>query len=181
MGAFGRGDPSVAFFYLITGLHGAAYCGRPRRLGRTGAKWARGTRLPTIRPSVELCTVYWHFLLRVWLVLFGLLFLRHDLGAPWPLRDQVGLESQMTTTAPDRRVEASRAGWQGTAPPTGPRTRRVQERPLGEGHDVDLPPERHLHFRLLPASYMTVRMSTTVPWPNPSEVFALPSAARTFR
>ena len=26
-------------------------------------------------------------------------------------------------------------------------------------------------------SYMTVRMSTTVPWPNPSEVFALTSAA----
>ena len=26
-------------------------------------------------------------------------------------------------------------------------------------------------------SYMTVRMSTTVPWPNPSEVFALRSAA----
>ena len=26
-------------------------------------------------------------------------------------------------------------------------------------------------------SYMTARMSTTVPWPNPSEVFALTSAA----
>ena len=27
-------------------------------------------------------------------------------------------------------------------------------------------------------SYMTVRMSTTVPWPNPSEVFALTIGAR---
>jgi cytochrome c oxidase subunit 3 len=27
-----------------------------------------------VRQSVELCTTYWHFLLVVWLVLFGLLF-----------------------------------------------------------------------------------------------------------
>ena len=26
----------------------------------------------------------------------------------------------------------------------------VQEGPLGEGHDVDLPPERHLHLQLFP-------------------------------
>ncbi|MGH8567158.1 MAG: cytochrome c oxidase subunit 3, partial [Gammaproteobacteria bacterium] len=26
-----------------------------------------------VRLSVELCTVYWHFLLVVWLILFGLL------------------------------------------------------------------------------------------------------------
>ncbi len=28
-------------------------------------------------------------------------------------------------------------------------------------------------FTIFLTSYMTVRMSTTVPWPNPSEVFAL--------
>ena len=28
-------------------------------------------------------------------------------------------------------------------------------------------------------SYMTARMSTTVPWPNPSEVFALTIAGKT--
>jgi cytochrome c oxidase subunit 3 len=26
-----------------------------------------------VRLSIELCTVYWHYLLLVWLVLFGLL------------------------------------------------------------------------------------------------------------
>ncbi len=31
-----------------------------------------------VRLSVELCTVYWHFLLLVWLVLFGLLFSGND-------------------------------------------------------------------------------------------------------
>jgi len=38
---------------------------------------------------------------------------------------------------------------------------------------VDLPRERHFIFSCFLISYMTVRMSTTVPWPHPSEVFAL--------
>ena len=33
----------------------------------------QGTDAAKIRMSVELCTVYWHFLLLVWLVMFGLL------------------------------------------------------------------------------------------------------------
>jgi cytochrome c oxidase subunit 3 len=32
-----------------------------------------------VRQSVELCTLYWHFLLGVWLVLFGLLFTGNNL------------------------------------------------------------------------------------------------------
>jgi cytochrome c oxidase subunit 3 len=32
-----------------------------------------------VRQSVELCTLYWHFLLVVWLVLFGLLFTGNNL------------------------------------------------------------------------------------------------------
>ena len=31
-----------------------------------------------VRLSVELCTTYWHYLLLVWLVLFGLLFSGND-------------------------------------------------------------------------------------------------------
>jgi cytochrome c oxidase subunit 3 len=33
----------------------------------------RGARIDQVRSSVELCTVYWHYLLLVWLVLFVLL------------------------------------------------------------------------------------------------------------
>jgi len=33
----------------------------------------RGAEVAKIRMSVELCAVYWHFLLVVWLVMFGLL------------------------------------------------------------------------------------------------------------
>jgi cytochrome c oxidase subunit 3 len=32
-----------------------------------------GAELIDVRSSVELCTVYWHFLLLVWLVLFAVL------------------------------------------------------------------------------------------------------------
>ena len=46
--------------------------------GRTTAKVWRGFAVTQVRLSVELCTVYWHFLLLVWLVLFGLLFSGND-------------------------------------------------------------------------------------------------------
>jgi cytochrome c oxidase subunit 3 len=42
-------------------------------LGRTTAKVLCGAAAAQIRLSVELCTIYWHFLLVVWLVLLGLL------------------------------------------------------------------------------------------------------------
>ncbi len=42
---------------------------------RTTAKVWRGVEVAQVRLSVELCAVYWHFLLLVWLVLFGLLLL----------------------------------------------------------------------------------------------------------
>ena len=35
-------------------------------------------------------------------------------------------------------------------------------------------------FSCFLTSYMNVRMSTTVPWPNPSEVFALTFGGRPF-
>ena len=41
--------------------------------GRTAARMWRGVALGELRLSVELCTVYWHYLLLVWLVLFALL------------------------------------------------------------------------------------------------------------
>ena len=45
---------------------------------------------------------------------------------------------------------------------------------MGQGDDVDLPALSDTFiFSCFLIGYMTVRMSTTVPWPNPSEVFAL--------
>jgi cytochrome c oxidase subunit 3 len=82
MVAFDVTNPAIAFFYLITALHGLHLLGGLVAWGRTTAKVWRGFDLVHVRLSVELCTVYWHFLLLVWLVLFGLLFSGNDnLGA----------------------------------------------------------------------------------------------------
>lgn len=66
-------NPAAAFFYLITGMHGLHLLGGLVALGRTMDKAWRGFTAGDLRLSVELCAIYWHFLLLVWLVFFGLL------------------------------------------------------------------------------------------------------------
>jgi cytochrome c oxidase subunit 3 len=73
-GQFITSNPSNAFFYFLTGAHAVHILGGLY-------VWARATLnvvlgkgdAERIRRSIELCTIYWHFLLVVWLVLFGLL------------------------------------------------------------------------------------------------------------
>jgi cytochrome c oxidase subunit III len=72
-------NPAIAFFYLITGLHGVHLLGGLVAWGRTVARVWGKFDVAKIRQSVELCTLYWHFLLGVWLVLFGLLFTGNNL------------------------------------------------------------------------------------------------------
>lgn len=68
-------NPAAAFFYLITGVHGLHLLGGLVALGRTMDKAWHGVAASEVRLSVELCAIYWHFLLLVWLLLFGLLLL----------------------------------------------------------------------------------------------------------
>ncbi len=75
MGYFAASNPANAFFYLFTALHGVHLLGGLVAWGRTTAKVWRGLAPGQVHLSVELCAVYWHFLLVVWLVLFGLLLL----------------------------------------------------------------------------------------------------------
>lgn len=72
-GYFVAANPANAFFYLLTALHGLHLLGGLWVWGKTTAKVARGGAVGEVRLSVELCTVYWHYLLLVWLVLFALL------------------------------------------------------------------------------------------------------------
>ena len=72
-GYFVTTDPATAFFYLLTALHGLHLLGGLWVWGRTTAKVRRGVDVGAVRMSVELCTVYWHYLFLVWLVLFALL------------------------------------------------------------------------------------------------------------
>lgn len=67
-------DAAVAFFYLITALHGLHLMGGLVAWAGTTAGLWQGVELGRLRLRVELLAVYWHFLLAVWLVLFGLLF-----------------------------------------------------------------------------------------------------------
>ena len=72
-GYFVASNPANSFFYLITAVHGLHLMGGLVALGRTTAKVWRGAPMTQMRLSVELCAIYWHFLLLVWLVLLGLL------------------------------------------------------------------------------------------------------------
>ena len=72
-GYFLASNPANSFFYLITAVHGLHLVGGLVALGRTTAKVLRGAEATRVRLSVELCAIYWHFLLLVWLVLLGLL------------------------------------------------------------------------------------------------------------
>ena len=65
--------PANSFFYLFTALHGLHVLGGLWVWGRTTARVWQGADAARVRLSVELCTVYWHYLLVVWLVLLALL------------------------------------------------------------------------------------------------------------
>jgi cytochrome c oxidase subunit III len=73
-GYFMASNPAIAFFYLLTGVHGLHLLGGLFVWGKTVARMAQGgVELIDLHLSVELCTVYWHYLLLVWLVLFAVL------------------------------------------------------------------------------------------------------------
>jgi cytochrome c oxidase subunit III len=72
-GYFVASNPANSFFYLITAVHGLHLMGGLVALGRTTSKVWRGAKATEMQLSVELCAIYWHFLLLVWLVLLGLL------------------------------------------------------------------------------------------------------------
>ena len=72
-GYFVASNPANSFFYLLTAVHGLHLMGGLAALGKTTAKVWRSTQATEVQLSVELCTIYWHFLLLVWLVLLGLL------------------------------------------------------------------------------------------------------------
>jgi cytochrome c oxidase subunit III len=66
-------NPAVAFFYVLTAVHGLHLLGGLWVWGRTLVRLWAGVELIDIHLSVKLCSVYWHYLLLVWLVLFALL------------------------------------------------------------------------------------------------------------
>ncbi|MGI9260973.1 MAG: cytochrome c oxidase subunit 3 [Woeseiaceae bacterium] len=66
-------NPANAFFFLLTAVHGVHMLGGLWVWARSTTKVWTGATADSVRLSIELCTVYWHFLLLVWIVLFGML------------------------------------------------------------------------------------------------------------
>tara|TARA_B100001123_G_C15065199_1_gene929264 strand:- start:126 stop:758 length:633 start_codon:yes stop_codon:yes gene_type:complete len=74
LGYFATSNVANAFFYLFTALHGLHLLGGLYFWGRTTSKFLDNKyNLSNIQNTIELCAIYWHFLLLVWLVLFGLM------------------------------------------------------------------------------------------------------------
>jgi len=72
-GHFVASSPASSFFYLITAMHGLHLLGGVMALGRTIGKVHGHCAADEVRLSVELCAIYWHLLLLVWLFCFSLL------------------------------------------------------------------------------------------------------------
>jgi cytochrome c oxidase subunit 3 len=64
---------ATGFFYLLTAVHGAHVLGGIVAWGRSAARAWQGADTAKLRLGIELCAIYWHFLLAVWLVLLVVL------------------------------------------------------------------------------------------------------------
>ena len=66
-------NPANAFYYLLTGVHAVHLLGGLWVWSKSSVRLLSGAEAREVRLSIELCTVYWHFLLIVWLVMFAVL------------------------------------------------------------------------------------------------------------
>ncbi|GAB5497781.1 MAG: cytochrome c oxidase subunit 3 [Pseudohongiellaceae bacterium] len=72
-GYFLTSNPANAFYYLLTGVHAVHLLGGLWVWSKSSIRLLSGAEAKEVRLSIELCTVYWHFLLIVWLVMFAIL------------------------------------------------------------------------------------------------------------
>lgn len=72
-GYFMASNPANSFFYLLTGLHIAHLLGGLWVWSKSSIRLLAAGKPDDLRLSIELCTVYWHFLLIVWLLMFAML------------------------------------------------------------------------------------------------------------
>jgi len=74
LGQYVSTNPANAFFYLFTALHGLHVLGGLFFWGRATTKlFIKNYNISKIKQAIELCAIYWHFLLIVWFILFGLM------------------------------------------------------------------------------------------------------------
>ena len=74
LGHYASTNPANAFFYLFTALHGLHVMGGLFFWGRATTKlFTKDYNVLKIKQAIELCATYWHFLLIIWFILFGLM------------------------------------------------------------------------------------------------------------
>ena len=75
LGYYVSSNPANAYFYVFTALHGLHLLGGLIYWVITIKKvWVQSDIVVAkVKHTVELCAIYWHFLLAVWVVLFGLM------------------------------------------------------------------------------------------------------------
>ena len=74
LGQYVSTNPANAFFYLFTSIHGLHVLGGLFFWGRATTKlFTKNYNVLKIKQAIELCAIYWHFLLIVWFILFGLM------------------------------------------------------------------------------------------------------------
>lgn len=73
LGYFAAANPANAFFYLLTAVHGLHLLGGLVAWSRVVRRSGKAPDMVRLQESMELCATYWHYLLVVWLVFFGLL------------------------------------------------------------------------------------------------------------
>ena len=74
LGQYASTNPANAFFYLFTALHGAHILGGLFFWGKATTKlFTKNFNVLKIKQAIELCAIYWHFLLIIWFILFGLM------------------------------------------------------------------------------------------------------------
>ena len=72
IGYAAKANPSSAFFYMITAVHGVHLLGGLIAWYRTYKKFQTSEGFSSLKLSIDLCALYWHFLLFVWIVMLAL-------------------------------------------------------------------------------------------------------------
>lgn len=72
-GYYAHSNPANSFFYLITAVHGVHLLGGLIAWGRAARRLPKADDEPErLRRSIDLCGLYWHFLLLIWLGMLAL-------------------------------------------------------------------------------------------------------------
>ena len=168
------GNPANSFFYLLTGLHGLHIIGGLVALGRVNSR-SLGRRGPGEAPAPAPT-------LRRLLALpaLRLAVLAHPLHRRGkrprqhlPQRPQLREPSMAETTHPSPPAGPRLQGWRGIVADWSSDQRAFKQVSWKKAMMWIFLLSDTFIFSCFLIAYMTARSSTTVPWPNPSEVFAL--------